>query len=365
MEVAVALAIVGMAFGYGYRTLSGALERLGRDSNTSNAVLFAQSTLDRVGYDIPLGEAELSGNTRDGFTWLIEIRALRSDNDRQRADRLFRARYGRLEGKWQFPTSAALDRTHRGSRAALMRRASSQAGFTLIEMLIGITLLAMLGALIASGTRLGSRSWSSAERRSAGSDDVMLVQSFFRRTIAQAAPVFATEDPRDMTIDFSGGPDTLTLMAPQPGTQSAGLWVQERFYVGQHGGHRDLFVRLRFDPSLPAAAPDPVTLLEGVSQVRFAYFGAAGSWCGSGLAGQLAQQQQAAGFDTHRNCARRSKIACLASIDCGNQSDLERRVYLYWIRHGLPTDSLDDGSPGSIEGPGRSDVPARPVMVAR
>ena len=140
---------------------------------------------------------------------------------------------------------------------------------------IGITLLAMLGALIANGTRLGSRSWSSAERRSAGSDDVMLVQSFFRRTIAQAAPVFATEDPRDMTIDFSGGPDTLTLMAPQPGTQSAGVWVQERFYVGQHGGHRDLFVRLRFDPSLPAAAPDPVTLLEGVSQVRFAYFGAA------------------------------------------------------------------------------------------
>jgi hypothetical protein len=72
MEVAVALAIVGMAFGYGYRTLSGALERLGRDSNTSNAVLFAQSTLDRVGYDIPLGQAELSGNTPDGFTWLME-----------------------------------------------------------------------------------------------------------------------------------------------------------------------------------------------------------------------------------------------------------------------------------------------------
>lgn len=157
-----------------------------------------------------------------------------------------------------------------------MRRSNAQSGFTLIEMLIGITLLAMLGALIASGTRLGSRSWSSAERRSAGSDDVMLVQSFFRRTIAQTAPAFATEDPRDMTIDFSGGPDTLTLMAPQPGTQSAGLWVQERFYVAQHGGHRDLFVRLRSDPSLPATAPDSITLLEGVSQVRFAYFGSGG-----------------------------------------------------------------------------------------
>jgi hypothetical protein len=145
-----------------------------------------------------------------------------------------------------------------------------------MEMLIGITLLAMLGALIASGTRLGSRSWSSAERRSAGSDDVMLVQSFFRRTIAQTVPAFATEDQRDMTIEFSGGPDTLTLMAPQPGTQSAGPWVQERFYIGQHGDHRDLFVRLRFDVSSPATVPDPVTLLDRVSQVRFAYFGAVG-----------------------------------------------------------------------------------------
>ena len=72
MEVAVALAIVGMAFGYGYRSLSGAMDRLGRDNNTSNAVLFAQSTLDRVGYDIPLGQAELSGSTPDAFTWVVE-----------------------------------------------------------------------------------------------------------------------------------------------------------------------------------------------------------------------------------------------------------------------------------------------------
>src|SRR6202007_2517586 len=143
------------------------------------------------------------------------IGALWAGDNRQCPHRLFRASHDRLEGRWQYPSGAALHRTHRGSRAAVMQRASSHAGFTLIEMLIGITLLAMLGALIASGTRLGSRSWSSAERRSAGSDDVMLVQSFLRRTIAQTAPAFATEDQRDMTIEFSGGPDTLTLMAPQ------------------------------------------------------------------------------------------------------------------------------------------------------
>jgi general secretion pathway protein J len=153
-----------------------------------------------------------------------------------------------------------------------MRSTDPEAGFTLIEMLIGITLVAMLGALIASGTRLGTRSWDKAERLSDGSDDVMLVQGFFRRTIERVAPAFASQDPRDLTVEFAGDPDALLLMAPQPGTQYGGPWVQERFYVGQHGNHRALFAQRRLD----ASAPNPIVLLDHVSQVRFAYFGAAG-----------------------------------------------------------------------------------------
>ena len=43
IEVAVALVIVSMAFGYGFRSLSGAMERLRRDHNSSAALLLAQS----------------------------------------------------------------------------------------------------------------------------------------------------------------------------------------------------------------------------------------------------------------------------------------------------------------------------------
>jgi type II secretory pathway pseudopilin PulG len=72
LEVAIALAIVGMAFGYGFRTLSGAMDRLGRDDRASAALLLAQSTLDRVGYDIALGQPDISDSTRDGYSWLIQ-----------------------------------------------------------------------------------------------------------------------------------------------------------------------------------------------------------------------------------------------------------------------------------------------------
>ena len=72
IEVAVALVIVSMAFGYGFRSLSGAMERLRRDHNSSAALLLAQSTMDRVGSDIAFGQDEIGGTTRDGFTWSVQ-----------------------------------------------------------------------------------------------------------------------------------------------------------------------------------------------------------------------------------------------------------------------------------------------------
>jgi type II secretory pathway pseudopilin PulG len=71
IEMAVALLIVGMAFGYGFASLSGALDRLGRDHSASAALLLAQSTLDRVGYDIPLGQDDVGGRTPDGYSWSV------------------------------------------------------------------------------------------------------------------------------------------------------------------------------------------------------------------------------------------------------------------------------------------------------
>ncbi len=72
VELVVALVIVALAFGYGFRSLSGAMDRLGRDHTASSALLLAQSTLDRVGYDIALDQDQTSGTTKDGFTWTVQ-----------------------------------------------------------------------------------------------------------------------------------------------------------------------------------------------------------------------------------------------------------------------------------------------------
>jgi type II secretory pathway pseudopilin PulG len=72
IEVAVALVIVALAFGYGFRSLSGGLGRLGSDHNSAAALLLAQSTMERIGCDIAIGQDEITGNTKDGFTWSVQ-----------------------------------------------------------------------------------------------------------------------------------------------------------------------------------------------------------------------------------------------------------------------------------------------------
>jgi general secretion pathway protein J len=151
------------------------------------------------------------------------------------------------------------------------RRGNREAGFTLIEVLIGVTLLAMLATLIASGTRLAGRAWNSAERQTAEIDDMDAVQGLLRRTIARARPSFAGADPADVTIAFSGEPDTLSLVSAQPGTQDNGPWVHERFFLARSGNARALFMSWQ---SAGAAPLGEAKLLDHVAGVRFAYFGA-------------------------------------------------------------------------------------------
>jgi len=74
IEVAIALTIVAIAFGYGFRSISATIDRLGRDYRTSEALMIAQSTLDRVGHDIALSQGDVEGKADDGFTWQVQSR---------------------------------------------------------------------------------------------------------------------------------------------------------------------------------------------------------------------------------------------------------------------------------------------------
>ncbi len=60
-------------------------------------------------------------------------------------------------------------------------------GFTLLELLVAITLLGLLMAALFGGLRLGARVWETGETRLDASARVQIVQDFLRQRLAEAA----------------------------------------------------------------------------------------------------------------------------------------------------------------------------------
>jgi general secretion pathway protein J len=166
---------------------------------------------------------------------------------------------------------------------AASRRGTSSAGFTLLELLIAITLLGLLMVALFGGLRLGARAWERSEERLDEVARLQVVENFLRDRIAQAYPLVAEDETSASRLTFEGQPDGLrfvTLMPEHLGTGFAEFTVA----VVDHAGGRDLVAQWRRveDPSDALEAvredeePQVKLLLEGVESLELAYYGAPG-----------------------------------------------------------------------------------------
>lgn len=105
-----------------------------------------------------------------------------------------------------------------------MNRASrhrSQSGFTLLELLIAITLLGLLTTMLLSGLWLGTRHVARHTARIERSAQVPAVQGFLRTQLADAQPLLdPTSDGR--SIAFDGRPDGLDFVGVAPESLAIG-----------------------------------------------------------------------------------------------------------------------------------------------
>jgi general secretion pathway protein J len=158
----------------------------------------------------------------------------------------------------------------------MMQRTAS--GFTLLEVLVAVTLLGLLSVALFGSVRVGAQGWRRAEQHSAANTDAAAVRQLLRRMIVSAKPAFASADPSDATVAFAGDARSLALIGTLPDALAPGLQGQQRLFVAQIGGARVLVLAWRLD--LPAsdggALPETlVPVLDHVDAVRFAYYGAA------------------------------------------------------------------------------------------
>jgi general secretion pathway protein J len=159
----------------------------------------------------------------------------------------------------------------------------NEQGMTLVELLVGLSLLSLIALMLAGGLHLGTRVWETSANRLSQGDRLERSDSFLRQLLAQMRIRFddlAAGSPRG----FLGDPDKLAFLAPLP-EQFGGGDVYS-FELGDGTGDVSSSLMLRWQPMAPGAgknASGEAMLIDRMQAARFAYYGkaageAAASW---------------------------------------------------------------------------------------
>lgn len=150
-------------------------------------------------------------------------------------------------------------------------------GFTLLEVLVAITLLSVVAALLAGGLRFGTRVWHQGEDQLQALAGMQSVHGLMRRQLAQAVPLMAP-DRLDDQIVFEGMPTYLRFVGAAPAQPMVGGYYEITFGLSNDKVTQHLMMAWRLladskDGTRDTVERDQVLLLPDVAEVSFAYFG--------------------------------------------------------------------------------------------
>ncbi len=152
-----------------------------------------------------------------------------------------------------------------------------QAGFTLLEVLIAMTLLGVMMVLIFGTLRVSVRSWESGEKQAAQVSQLLVLHNFLRSHLTRMKPWeddFSEDEP---VFSFQGTEQAIQFVSTLPlHNRGAGGWHKFSLQLTRNRDRADLIVKLEpFFPPLDneRQAIDDVVLIENVEAIRFSYFG--------------------------------------------------------------------------------------------
>jgi general secretion pathway protein J len=154
----------------------------------------------------------------------------------------------------------------------------SSRGFTLVELLVAITLFALLSVMLFEGLRFGTRV---AARGAAGADwtaDLAAAATFLRAQLADARPLTRDVGGGRKAVAFDGESESLEFVTELPAYLARGGWYS--LHLGRDREDRGRLVLswrlVRSDEArAEVSPPHSSVLLNGVKAVELAYFGAA------------------------------------------------------------------------------------------
>lgn len=153
-------------------------------------------------------------------------------------------------------------------------------GFTLLELLVAMTLLSLIAILVTGGLRLGARAWDAKSEAFERSADIQTVRSFLQRQLSQTYPV-SLSDAEGTRVAFRGMPDRLTFATLMPTHIGLGGFYLVSLQATETFDRRRFTTRLRLsrpelsldELDIPGEDALESTLLEDIAGLQFGYFG--------------------------------------------------------------------------------------------
>ena len=96
------------------------------------------------------------------------------------------------------------------------------AGFTLLEMLVGLTLMALLAVMLSDSLRTGLDVTDRVETRSEDTRSMVIAHRTFHKLIESAFPL-RSADAHAANLRFTGSRQSMEFVGPSPATQLGGL----------------------------------------------------------------------------------------------------------------------------------------------
>jgi general secretion pathway protein J len=159
-------------------------------------------------------------------------------------------------------------------------RAGRQAGFTLIEMVVAMTILGVMLMLLYSGLSFALRSWDASDVNGQLTMDRRIGENFLRREVSELFPM-RWKDPVALKLAFEGDKQHMRFVSARPAGISAGGLSLVSIEVAddpRNRRERHLVMRRAMPDDEqkdfgPLEKADASILIADVDSVEFAYFG--------------------------------------------------------------------------------------------
>ncbi|HSJ78206.1 MAG TPA: type II secretion system protein [Erythrobacter sp.] len=168
----------------------------------------------------------------------------------------------------------------------MIARRHSEAGFTLVELLVSLAIVAVLAGMVLAGVQLGFQTAAQARARGVGNASIITTQTVLRDRIEALAPNTRFEFARPIA-DIRGERTVFSFAAPAPPAERPASLMRYRLLRSAEG-ELVLFALADTTAGVDRYAPGQAgwmaqVLLTNVERLDIAYFGtlpgdARGEW---------------------------------------------------------------------------------------